>query len=114
MKISDLTIDDLRLDVDSGLVELKEIQTDTAKINCDSGLVKISKLSLNQTCDINVDSGKLQLKDSITDKCGYDIKCDTGITKLFGAFKISGSKHWTRDGMPMFYIRIDSGMCTIK
>ncbi|KRL62762.1 DUF4097 family beta strand repeat-containing protein [Lactobacillus psittaci] len=114
LRISNLNIDQLDLDLDSGVIKLEQVKVQNAKILCDSGLVNIEQLKVANICDIDVDSGKLTLKDSITDQCGYDIKCDSGITKLFGAVKLSSHKHWKKDGSPLFHIRVDSGMCTVK
>lgn len=114
ISLRNLTINTIDIQVDSGLVYLNDIHSEKASITCDSGTVNANKLIVSDCCDIDVDSGTLFIKNSLTNLCGYDIKCETGISKLFGSVKIRGYKRLFKAGVPMYRLRNDTGLCTIE
>ncbi|MCZ3622711.1 DUF4097 family beta strand repeat-containing protein [Lactobacillus mulieris] len=114
ISLRNLTVNTIDIQVDSGLVYLNNIHAEKVSITCDTGTVNADKLIVSDHCDINVDSGTLFIKNSLTSLCGYDIKCETGISKLFGSVKIRSDKRLFKAGVPMYRLRNDTGLCTIE
>lgn len=109
--IHNLVFNQLMVNLKNGKIDVSNIKADDAKIKCINGVCECDQIKIINNLKLKVCNGSANLFNSLSDECGYEVRCKLGLISFYGK---NSFKLLQKDGNPMHKVACINGKCVIK